>query len=75
MLFSIKKSILLSIFILLFSSCADKTNGKYHTKYSYHPYYSLYAQEMSNTPPKKKKSKVSLISNKKNRFPSNTSTY
>ena len=80
MLSSFKKSILLSILILSFTSCASKTDGKYHTKYSYHPYYSLYAKKMSSTQAKKKdisfnnteeKSKISL--NKKNRFPNNSS--
>lgn len=80
MLSSFNKSILLSILILLLTSCASKTNGKYHTEYSYHPYYSLYANKMSNTSPKQKKentkstkekSKLSL--NKKNRFPKNSS--
>ena len=76
MLSSLTKLLLLTILILLFTACASKSNGKYHTKYSYHPYYSLYANKMSGTPPKKKKniskgtktkSKISL--NEKGRFP------
>jgi hypothetical protein len=81
MLSSFKKFLLLSILILSFTSCASKTDGKYHTEYSYHPYYSLYATKMSNTVPKKKvitkskkpkpkpksKSKLSLINT--SRFP------
>ena len=80
MLSSLNKSILLSILILTFTSCASKSEGKYHTEYSYHPYYDLYAKKMSNTQTKikkisfkttEKKSKISL--NKKNRFPNNSS--
>ena len=77
MLFTLKKSILLSILLLLFSACAPKSNGKYQTKYSYHPYYSLYAKEMSNqaskikrTYPKKKKEKLKVSSTSRSRFPS-----
>ena len=55
MLSFFKKSLLLSILTLLFTSCAAKTDGKYHTKYSYHPYYSLYATKMSNNSSKKQK--------------------
>ena len=49
----LKKSIFLSILLALFTSCASKTDGKYHTKYSYHPYYSLYATKMSSNTRKK----------------------
>ena len=80
MLSSFNKSISLSILTLVLTSCASKTNGKYHTKYSYHPYYNLYAKKMSTPSPKQKeanakstqeKSKLSL--NKNNRFPNNSS--
>lgn len=78
MLHIFKKSILLSILTLLFSSCASKVKGKYHTKYSYHPYYNLYAKKMSNQPlpqirkvnAKSRKSKLSLSF--KGRFPDNS---
>ncbi len=71
-----KMSILLSIFLFTLTSCASKVNGKYHSKYSYHPYYSLYTKNMSNkinpikkkiTKTKKEKTKSSL--NPKSRFP------
>lgn len=76
MLSSLTKLLLLTILILLFTACASKSNGKYHTKYSYHPYYSLYANKMSDTPPKKKKNiskstekKSQHSFNEKSRFP------
>jgi hypothetical protein len=81
MLNFLKKSILLSTLLLIFTACAPKTNGKYHTKYSYHPYYSLYSKKMSDkqvpkvkkisSKSKKEKSKLSL--NDKGRFPNNIS--
>jgi len=45
------KYLLLSTFILIFfTACMHKqTDGKYHTRYSYHPYYDMYKQEMSGT--------------------------
>lgn len=43
-----KKILLLSIMVMALSACADKTNGKYHSKYSFHPYYTMYADKMSN---------------------------
>ena len=80
MLSFFKKSILLSILILSFTSCAAKSEGKYHTKYSYHPYYSLYAKKMFNTQTKRKKisskktnSKSEPSLDKKNRFPNYSS--
>ncbi|CAA6827423.1 MAG: Unknown protein [uncultured Sulfurovum sp.] len=42
------------IFLLLLTGCMSKNNGKYHTQYSYHPYYDLYAKKMSGTAPIKK---------------------
>jgi len=77
MLSFFKKSLLLSILTLLFTSCAAKTDGKYHTKYSY---YSLYATKMSNNSSKKTKVKAKvkksqlkpkLSSSSKSRFPTN----
>jgi hypothetical protein len=43
------KYLLLSAFILIFfTACMHKqTDGKYHTKYSYHPYYKMYREEMA----------------------------
>jgi hypothetical protein len=80
MLFILKKTLLLSVLILFFNACADKTNGRYHTKYSYHPYYSLYAKQMSKEAPKKKvkslKKKIQntkLSLNKNERYPNYSS--
>jgi len=41
--------LLLSTFILIFfTACMHKqTDGKYHTRYSYHPYYKMYQGEMA----------------------------
>lgn len=32
---------------LLFSACVPKQNGKYQTKYSYHPYNELYPNQIT----------------------------
>ena len=72
----LKKTILLSILFIGLTSCASKVDGKYHTKYSYHPYYNLYTKNMSNSPttirkksPKAQKEKSKISLNQNNRFP------
>ena len=78
MLSYFKKSILLSILLLVFTSCASKKNGKYHTKYSYHPYYSLYAKKMSNdiVNDRPKKTKIKMrVKTKTQKTQSNPTLY
>jgi hypothetical protein len=77
---NIKQVILFSILTFLVTGCMSKQSGKYHTKYSYHPYYSLYAKKMSNKPPRTKKintkseeDKSILSLNLGSRFPNNSS--
>jgi hypothetical protein len=43
----ILKSFLLLLSTLLFTACVPKHNGKYHTKYSYHPYNKLYPNQIT----------------------------
>jgi hypothetical protein len=64
----LQKIILLLTLLILFTGCLSKKNGKYHSKYSYHPYYSLYAKKMSNIIPKKKIKTKSKKSKPKSKF-------
>jgi len=62
------KILLISIISLTFAACISKQGGKYHTKYSYHPYYDLYGNKMSGSTPtqkiKQKKMKNKKIAKK-----------
>ncbi len=55
--------ILISFFIILFlfTGCLSKQNGKYHTQYSYHPYYKLYKQKMSDIKSPNQKTKKKKV--------------
>jgi hypothetical protein len=52
----------LSTLLIVMTACMPKqSDGKYHSKYSYHPYYNLYSHKMS----KKKKTSYITVHTKK----------
>ena len=48
------KVISLLLFFLMLTGCMPKqADGKYQTQYSYHPYYSLYGDEITKSKPRR----------------------
>ena len=57
--------LILLTFIPFINGCMTKqADGKYHTKYSYHPYYDLYASKMSKNKKSFNTSRSITIKNK-----------
>jgi len=57
------------IFLILNGCMTKQSDGRYHTKYSYHPYYDMYSNEMAGskktyTPKKEAYTKTSTSSHK-----------
>jgi len=69
------------IFMMLNGCMPKQSDGKYHTKYSYHPYYDLYSTKMAGSKKTYKSKKASHSSkslssskvayNNENDYPSN----
>jgi len=71
MLVHILKITLLTLITLLFTACMPKQNGKYKTKYSYHPYHNLYGKKVVLTDENKVKVKVTKVKKSKPKTSSN----